>query len=286
VEHEADRRRGEPSRHRGQHRPRDNSSDVGQARFEALAGKKCGACRRSTGSSSSEWKTCCACTLGLTARVSRSSAWTSGRCNSSIRRDRPLFDVPPETFGPRGSKVYRLRHWSRVFQFAGQPAIARQLYVRSRLIRAGEPVPPWSPSAIREGETLEFDGQEFVGRRRTIEAGDVNMQLFEGLSRKTVDRVLNDVPESMDTLSLSAASSVRTWRGGVMSVLPDDSVMLVGTPPGSERSRYPSPFSLSWEESRDQLLLRDQSSRRLLPMATLDEGTRNGESGGAPPDRW
>jgi len=63
-------RGGWPEGHRGQRRLRDNPGGAGQARLEALAGKKCGACLRSIRSSSIAWKTCFSSTRGRTDGVS------------------------------------------------------------------------------------------------------------------------------------------------------------------------------------------------------------------------
>jgi hypothetical protein len=43
----------------------------------------------------------------------------------------PPFDTPEDTFGPRGQKVYRLRHGARLMRYAGAPDLAYELYLHS-----------------------------------------------------------------------------------------------------------------------------------------------------------
>ena len=54
----------------------------------------------------------------------------------------PPFEVPEETFGPRGEKVYRYRHWTRVMRYIGAPRLAQAFYEDSSRIARGMELRP------------------------------------------------------------------------------------------------------------------------------------------------
>jgi hypothetical protein len=78
----------------------------------------------------------------------------------------PPFEVPEETFGPRGRKVYRYRHWCRIMRFVGMPELAHSFYLTSNKVARGEDIPLVPPPvrAPRPPDMLEADGARYIGR--------------------------------------------------------------------------------------------------------------------------
>jgi hypothetical protein len=156
-------------------------------------------------------------------------------------------------FSAQGDKFFRLRHYAKLMQFIGAPALARLLYLEARdLWRQGfhqsrasgfaeAPIPPdrvrvageeYVGTYFRSDSALALAGYSSVRSWMTRRVGiDPRFALFQGLQASRVDAIRNvgiqgSDPSDLAELSESPSEATQDEVGRRVSLFTDGSLLI------------------------------------------------------------
>lgn len=159
----------------------------------------------------------------------------------------PEFPNWDKAFTSDSAALFRHRHFSRAFQFAGMTRAARSMYLRSRVIEgkqdfaSGTMIPPES------GEIVHVDGDDFIGRwvespqdswlieRLSSSEGFrsawpflSSMRIFQGIRRSVYTDVVNKSPEAVEISRFSESRLVvGETESRQYSIFPDGTILML-----------------------------------------------------------